>query len=212
MTIVTSLARVSGHVATVVHAATLAAWSHRPALQWPDRAAEELVRLDAGFQTSLRTQLEAARRYDRCFTLTSTALGGGDLELDPAQVAQACERHIRVLDAVTLMDDVLVLLWGGTEQPEAATALERLIAAGVLPPLSLERTGSATFPADGLTAVSLTEAAADRVGSLVPAGREQPTRPRAVSTARSTARSTVRSTVRVGRSRANGDELTAVGR
>lgn len=212
MNAVASLARAWGSARTIAGAASVAGWSRRPTLQWPDRTAQDLAHLDAVFQTSLRIQLETARRYDRRFTLTSTALSGGepvqdaahDPAQDPAQVAAACARHIRVLDAVTLIDGALVMLWGSTAQTEVAAALERLIAAGVLPPSSLERTGAATFPMDGLTAVSLTEAAAAHIGTLPPSTRPHPpTRLHAVATAPPSARAEG--------DHSNGNGLTAVG-
>lgn len=196
---VTGFARACGTAAAIAGAASVAGWARRPTIQWTGRTDQELSRLDMEFQTCLRTQLETARRYDHRFTLTSTQLDGGD----PALVATACERHIRVLDAVTLTDGVLLFLWSSIERAEAATALDRLIAKGVLPPSSLARTGAATFPVDGFTAVSLIEAAAERVGTLqLPSRRELP---------RLHAVAAVPSSVRVEAGHTNGDGLAAVG-
>lgn len=200
---VANLARVCGTAAATVGAASLAGWSRRPTLQRSDRTAEDLARLDAEFQASLRIQLETARRYDGRFTLTSIQLGAGEPIPDRALLATACKRHIRLLDAVTLIDDALVVLWGSTEQAEAATALERLIGAGVLPPSSLEWTGAATFPADGFTAVSLVEAAVGRIGTFELPGRRERVHLHAVTTAPPS--------VAVDAGRMNGDGLTAVG-
>src|SRR5690606_23269634 len=162
---VANLARVCGTAATIAGAASVAGWSQRSMRQLTDRTAPDLARLDIEFQTCLRTQLETARRYDLHFTLTATELDDGD----PVAVARACAPHLRVLDAVTLVDGALVLLCSGTEQAGAARALDRLVTEGVLAPSSLERTGAATFPLDGFTAVSLMETAVERVGSLAPA-------------------------------------------
>lgn len=200
MNVVTGLARACGTAATLAGAASIAGWSGRATRQWIDGIDPEISRLQAHFESTLRIQLETARRYERCFTLTSTELDG----LDPKLVATTCEQHVRVLDAVTLMDGALVVLWWNTDRPGTAIAFERLIADRVLPPSSWERTGAATFPGDGLTAVSLTEAAAARIGSLTPAThRDRPARTlHAVATPTS---------LRSGDVGANDDRLRAVG-
>jgi hypothetical protein len=163
MTFVTTIARACGTAVTVAGAASLANRSmRRNAGHDP-----ELQRLDAAFTTSMRIQLETARRHDRRFTITSTEL---DLA-SPSRTALEVERRTRVLDAVTVVEDTLVILWWNTDLDGAATAIRRLVAIGALPTSSLELTGAATFPDDGFTEVALVEAASGRRHGLPPVVR-----------------------------------------
>lgn len=154
MTIAANLVRRCGAAVTVAGAATIAARSLRRANH---RIDDELDRLDAEFRTSLRIQLETARRHDRRFTLTSTPIDG-IARLLPTDVG----RHVRVLDAVTSTDDALIVLWWNTDRQGTLAAIERLVAEGVVPRAAADATGIATFPTDGLTVVSLFGAIRDR--------------------------------------------------
>jgi hypothetical protein len=131
----------------------------RPSRRRSGPTAQEIARLDAEFHTRLAMQIEIARRDESRFTLTATELDGVDSSVDPLQVLFACDRQLRTLDAVTLIDGVLVVLWWNTDRSGATVGLQRLVADDVLPLAALERTGTAMFPDDGLTAVALSEAA-----------------------------------------------------
>lgn len=131
----------------------------------------------------LAMQIEIARRDESRFTVTSTQLDGVDPSLvDPVRVVTACDRQLRVLDAVTTTDGALVVLWWNTDRAGATIGLQRLVADHVLPLAALERTGTAMFPEDGLTAVALIEAARRVDTPSILSRWERPTHLHAVTT------------------------------
>jgi hypothetical protein len=105
--------------------------------------------LDDRFDAQLRMQLEAARRYERSFALTHVSGDGCDL----SALAQRCSSRIRILDAVTVSDAGLMLLWAESDRAGAEAATRRLSRDGLLPHAVTVR--SAIFPVDGLTVAAL---------------------------------------------------------
>lgn len=161
------LARMWG-AAALAGVATAAGWTGR-ALWHGDGDQRELELLEDHFWVQVRTQLEVARRYERRFTLTSTELDVADAtDVDATDLVFSCAGGVRSLDAVALIDQRLVVLWWNSDREQAASAVARLVADGLLPASALTVTNAAVFPGDGLTAVSLVEAAADRHRRLEP--------------------------------------------
>jgi hypothetical protein len=154
MTSVQVLARVCGAACTLAGAAAVAGRQARTGSNGDHRRLErDLGRLEEIFRDRLHTQLESARRYERRFTLTSTELAVPD----PGHLVVDCASHIRVLDALAFVDGALLALWWDSGPDAAEAAISRLVDEGRLPPASRHTTGSATFPVDGLTAISLVE-------------------------------------------------------
>lgn len=177
MNVPNTLARACGTVASVAGAATLAGRSRREGARGPDPA---LAQLSADFSTTMRIQIETARRYELRFTLTATDLA----DHEPLHAAQRCAGHIRLLDAVTVVGQSLVVLWWNTDRLGASAAIRRLVASGVLDPTSPDRTGGATYPSDGLTEVALLEhATAEGQRGDLPSPWSADRRPTGVKTA-----------------------------
>lgn len=108
---------------------------------------------DADFLDRLNIQFEGARRFDRRFAITVAPVRSEDL----ATVLGACARNLRLLDAVTSLDDDVMFLWAETAHAGAAAATTRLVEAGFLPIAAKPR--HAVFPDDGYTTTALIDAA-----------------------------------------------------
>ena len=127
-----------------------------------------LERYDSVFADRLAVQLESARRHNRRFSVTIIPLEplGRDERID---VLRRCTSAIRLLDAATLLEGELLVLWSDADRPQAADAAHRLACEGIVSEFAVPR--HATFPDDGLTTEALIEAAEQR--RLRPRGGER---------------------------------------